>query len=307
MRALIPWKAFGSKLIPFLSLLALGFGFVDCATAQTDSSTLASDPTTSDAGRQAQATVEAYVRDLLPPPRVLNFLSWTNFTNSGPSTSITLQYKVQKPYGQPAVATVQFTIQDGKVIKTQIVQNPQPATLSLSSTPTPTPEQRDRFSGSLAAAKNAGGMTLSTHSAYSLSELDKAKAQAQADKKPIGFIIVWGNFFGEAPDTREHGGNTALLHYYEAFRDHLILVFVRHETELTSVPDAVKKGFFSPEEGGWAPSMAVTDATVSEFIVQIPSRNLDGPGRDKLFAAGAKKIDQWLDTHPDAVTLPPAK
>jgi hypothetical protein len=39
----------------------------------------------------------------------------------------------------------------------------------------------------------------------------------------------------------------------------------------------------------------------------VPFKNLDGSGRDQLFAAGGKKIDQWLATHPDAMAKPAAQ
>lgn len=83
----------------------------------------------------------------------------------------------------------------------------------------------------------------------------------------------------------------------------MVLVFVRHETELGKVPAAVNKGFRGPDEGGFAPNMAVTDATATEFIVEIPTRGKDGPGRDPQFAAGAEKINAWMDTHPDALPI----
>jgi hypothetical protein len=66
----------------------------------------------------------------------------------------------------------------------------------------------------------------------------------------------------------------------------------------------VKKGFFGPDEGGYAPNMAVTDASATEFITEIPTRDLEGPDRDPIFAAGAKQIDNWLATHPGALPAP---
>jgi hypothetical protein len=146
--------------------------------------------------------------------------------------------------------------------------------------------------------------TLHLDSAFSLSQLEQAKATAQAQKKPLGFIMVWGQFFDHQADPRSDSSNSALVHFYQVFNQNLVLVFVRHETELGMVPDAVKRGFFGPDEGGYAPNMAVTDATATEFIVEIPFRHLDGPGRDQLFAAGCAKIDQWLATHPNAVATP---
>ncbi len=83
-----------------------------------------------------------------------------------------------------------------------------------------------------------------------------------------------------------------------------MLVFVRHENELGMVPPAVRRGFFGKDEGGFAPNMAVTDASATEFIVEIPYRDLDADGRDQLFAAGGRKIDLWLATHPQAIATP---
>jgi hypothetical protein len=47
--------------------------------------------------------------------------------------------------------------------------------------------------------------------------------------------------------------------------------------------------------------MAVTDANVTELIVEIPYKHLDGNGRERIFAAGGRKIDEWLASHPDAI------
>jgi len=145
--------------------------------------------------------------------------------------------------------------------------------------------------------------------AFSLSQLEAAKAKARAEHKPLGFLMVWGQFFGEEADTRSRGGAPGLAHFYRAFNSNLVLVFVRHETELGSVPDAVKQGFNGPDEGGFAPNMAVVDATATEFIVEIPygGNESNGAKRDQVFGAGAAKIDRWLATHPYAMPIPSAK
>lgn len=149
-------------------------------------------------------------------------------------------------------------------------------------------------------------MTLRYNAAFSLSQLEAAKAKARAERKPLGFIMVWDSLFGERADTRLQGGTHGLAHFYRAFNENVVLVFVRHENELGSVPNAVKEGFNGPDEGGFAPNMAVVDATASEFIVEIPYGGADSNGekRDKVFAAGAAKIDQWLATHPQAIATP---
>ena len=154
----------------------------------------------------------------------------------------------------------------------------------------------------VAAARNAAPIALFTDRAFSLSQLDDAKAKAQAEKKPLGFVMVWAQFFGKRSDPREKGSVPAFAHFYRAFNNSLVLVFVRHENELRDVPGAVQQGFSSPDEGGYAPNMAVVDATASQFIVEIPMGGAkgDGDARDKVFAAGATKIDQWLAVHPSA-------
>jgi len=162
-------------------------------------------------------------------------------------------------------------------------------------------------SAGVAGAKHAAPLFLSTDMTFSLDQLDIAKAKAQAERKPLGFIMVWAQFFGNRYDPRLKGGQAALAHFYRAFSNSLVLVFVRHETELDSVPPAVKQGFAGPDEGGYAPNMAVVDATATQFIVEIPlgGANSDGLRRDKIFAAGATKIDQWLAAHPTATTSTP--
>jgi len=147
-------------------------------------------------------------------------------------------------------------------------------------------------------------MTLHLSSAFSLSELEQAKAKAEAERKPLGFLMVWGQFFDHEADVHSKGSDSALVHFYKVFHQQLVLVFVRHETELPLVPVAVRKGFSGMNEGGFAPNMAVTDASASEFIVEIPYRGLNSAGREPIFADGGRKIDQWLATHPMAMPTP---
>ncbi|XHR29146.1 MAG: hypothetical protein ACFUZC_00995 [Chthoniobacteraceae bacterium] len=160
------------------------------------------------------------------------------------------------------------------------------------------------------SAKSGERVVMRLDSAFSLSQIEAAKAKAIREHKPLGFIMVWGQFFdSKAVDSRAQGGGEGLAHFYRAFRNTLVLVYVRHESELGQVPDAVKKGFNGPDEGGFAPNMAVVDATASEFIVEIPYGGAKSTGeiRDGVFSAGAQKIEQWLSTHPDALTQTPAK
>jgi hypothetical protein len=255
---------------------------------------------------QARTAVETYMRKNANPDCTISFLDWSGFSSSGPTAAVVLRYRVTQPSGADEVATVRFTVQNGAVVKAELVQAPPPPapTPPWGAAQTPPPADVDRFSASLDAAMNGPRMALQPADAFSLGQLDQAIEKAREERKPLGFLMVWGVFFGHEADTRGSDSVSALIHFYQVFDQNLVLVFVRHETELNLVPDAVKKGFFGPDEGGYAPNMAVTDATAKEFIVEIPYAHMDGPGRDQTFAAGAKKIDQWLAAHPNAVATP---
>jgi hypothetical protein len=255
---------------------------------------------------QARTAVETYMRKNANPDCTISFLDWTGFSSSGPNATIVLRYRVTQPSRADEVATVRFTVQNGAVSKADLVQAPPPPppTPPWGTAQTPPPADIDRFSASLDSAVNGPRMTLQPGDAFSLGQLDQAIQKAREERKPLGFLMVWGVFFGHEADTRGSDSVSAFIHFYQVFDQNLVLVFVRHETELNLVPDAVKKGFFGPNEGGYAPNMAVTDATAKEFIVEIPYAHMDGPGRDQTFAAGAKQIDQWLATHPDAMPTP---
>jgi hypothetical protein len=164
----------------------------------------------------------------------------------------------------------------------------------------------DHFAAGLEAAKTATNRAVRAGEAFALGQLAEAKTKAQREHKPIGFIMLWGQMFDAPASTRTYGGNAALLHFVEAFNESLVLVFVRHETELQNVPAAVAAGFNSPEEGGYAPNMAVVDATASELIVEIPCAGPTGTGveRDAVFKTAAAKIQNWLSDHPMAVATP---
>jgi hypothetical protein len=191
---------------------------------------------------------------------------------------------------------------------------PQPATPEeapravLVAPPRPVPAVTN-ITAAIAYAKNAAPIGLMQNDAYSLAQIEDAKAKARAQKKPLGFIMVWSDFFGKRADPRGTGSTSALAHFYRAFDSSLVLVFVQHETELGAVPAAVKKGFTGPDEGGFAPNMAVVDATATELIIEIPmgGNGVDGAKRDEIFTTRAAKIEKWLETHPTATAGAPAK
>jgi hypothetical protein len=92
------------------------------------------------------------------------------------------------------------------------------------------------------------------------------------------------------------GGNGALAHFYSAFNNSLVLVFVSHERELDKIPDAVKKGFFGHDEGGFAPNMAVVSPDCSQFICEIPLGGKDSNGqiRDQIFRQKIAVIKKFV-------------
>jgi hypothetical protein len=128
----------------------------------------------------------------------------------------------------------------------------------------------DPFEAGLMFARQNQLINLNKNLAFSLDNLEAAKKKAKAGKKMIGFIMEWDSMLLPSHPMGGSGSNSGLAHFYAAFNDSLVLVFVRHESELDKVPDAVKKGFFGPEEGGFAPNMAVVTADCSQFICEIP-------------------------------------
>jgi hypothetical protein len=114
--------------------------------------------------------------------------------------------------------------------------------------------------------------------AFSLDNLEAAKKKAKDEKKMIGFIMEWDSMLVPAYPMGG-GSDSGLAHFYDVFHDGMVLVFVRHESELNSVPDAVKQGFFGPEEGGFAPNMAVVTADCSQFVCEIPYGGKESNGR----------------------------
>jgi len=139
-------------------------------------------------------------------------------------------------------------------------------------------------------------MILGLNRAFRLSDLEAAKKKAKAEKKPIGFIMVWDSFFGQFRPMDQGGGND-LAGFYTVFNKAMVLVFVRHESELNQVPDAVKKGFFGPDEGGWAPNMAVVNEDCSQFICEIPlgGKGSNGMIREQVFKAKISEIKKFQE------------
>ena len=128
----------------------------------------------------------------------------------------------------------------------------------------------DPYEAGLMFARQNQLINLNKNLAFSLDNLEAAKKKAKAEKKMLGFIMEWDSMLVPSHPMGIGGSNSGLAHFYDVFNDNLVLVFVRHESELGKVPDAVKQGFNGPEEGGFAPNMAVVTADCSQFICEIP-------------------------------------
>jgi hypothetical protein len=152
----------------------------------------------------------------------------------------------------------------------------------------------DPFEIGLTYARQDLRVYLTKNLAFSFDQLEAAKKKAKAEKKMIGFIMVWDTFFIPSRPLGR-GSNDALAHFYDVFHDGLVLVFVRHESELNDVPDAVRKGFFGPDEGGFAPNMAVVTADCSQFVCEIPygGKESNGGIREQIFRQKIAVIKQF--------------
>ncbi len=140
----------------------------------------------------------------------------------------------------------------------------------------------DGYSQGMLAARYNEVVYLSKSMAFSLDQLDAAKKKAKAEGKLIGFILVWDDFFEPSRPMGDYSNN-ALAHFYDVFHNNLVLVFVSHERELSSVPDAVKQGYNGPDEGGYAPSMAVVTSDCSHYVCEVPYGKKDFAGREAIF------------------------
>lgn len=155
----------------------------------------------------------------------------------------------------------------------------------------------DPYELGMAFARQNQGIYLNKNLAFSLDQLDAAKKKAEAEHKLLGFILVWDSFFHPAgPPVQPVGdySENALAHFYDVFHDNMVLVFVSHERELGKVPPAVSQGFGGPDEGGYAPSMAVVTADCSKFICEIPYSKKNFTGREQIFRQKIAVIKKFL-------------
>lgn len=147
----------------------------------------------------------------------------------------------------------------------------------------------------LAFARQNQMVYLTKSAAFSLDNLEAAKKKAKAEKKLLGFIMEWDSMLKPARPMGR-GSDSGLAHFYDVFHDNMVLVFVRHESELGQVPDAVKEGFNGPEEGGFAPNMAVVTADASQFVCEIPFGGNESNGRirEQIFRQKIAVIQKFL-------------
>ena len=159
----------------------------------------------------------------------------------------------------------------------------------------------DPFEIGLVFARQNKQVNLTKGLAFSLDNLDAAKKKAQDEHKLIGFIMEWDTMLVPAYPMQQ-GSDAGLAHFYDVFHDGMVLVFVRHESELASVPPAVKQGFFGPQEGGFAPNMAVVTADCSQFICEIPygGEHSNGKIREEIFRQKIAVINDFKKAHDTA-------
>ncbi len=160
----------------------------------------------------------------------------------------------------------------------------------------------DPFESGLLFARQDQPVYLTKKLAFSLDDLEAAKKKAKDEKKHLGFIMEWDVMLKPAYPMGKGGSDSGLAHFYDVFNEALVLVFVRHETELGKVPDSVKQGFNGPEEGGFAPNMAVVTADCSKFICEIPfgGKESDGQIREKIFRDKIAVIKKFTVEHAGA-------
>ena len=159
----------------------------------------------------------------------------------------------------------------------------------------------DAYELGMAYARQNQILNVSKSLAFSMDNLEAARKKAIAENKPLGFIMEWDSMFVPA-GPMDTGSDSGLAHFYCTFNGSLVLVFVRHENELDKVPDAVKKGFFGPEEGGFAPNMAVVSPDGSQFICEIPygGNHSNGTIREQIFRQKIAVIKKFMAAHSGA-------
>ena len=156
----------------------------------------------------------------------------------------------------------------------------------------------DPFEIGMTFARQNQVVHLNKNLAFSLDNLEAAKKKASEENKMLGFIMEWDSMLVPAHPMKQ-GSQNGLAHFYDVFKDGLVLVFVRHENELGKVPAAASRGFSGPEEGGFAPNMAVVTADCSQFVCEIPFGGKDSNGqiREQIFRQKIAVIKKFTKEH----------
>ena len=168
----------------------------------------------------------------------------------------------------------------------------------------------DRFMEGIEAAKGVPEQSVRITDAYNLDHLAEAKAQAQLERKLMGFVQMAPTMLDKPVTTRSAGPSAALLHFCHAFKNSMVLVFVPSDTKPEHLPPAVLAGLAAKEMNGILPNMAVVDAGATTLVLSVPSagnNKATGEDRDKAFTAAAAIMQRWLSYHPMAVGVPEAK
>ncbi|QJE95365.1 hypothetical protein [Luteolibacter luteus] len=130
------------------------------------------------------------------------------------------------------------------------------------------------------------GLSVSAHAeqefprgTFQLKDLDKAKAEAAAAKKPLAFIYTDKN-------TTCPLCQGAADEFLDATKSKAVIVYVDSPSTPTiwpTLPDAVKKGL---EAGKFIPKIAVTDASAEKLITSL---NYDAYKQDNKTVRDLKK------------------
>ena len=158
----------------------------------------------------------------------------------------------------------------------------------------------DPFEEGLFLARQNNKVDLKKDMAFWLDDLEAAKQKAKAEKKMIGFVVVWDNFFGKPAKTMGQGSPDALAQYYTTFHNALVLVFVSHERDAERVPPAGKRGLSGLKAGKFSPKMAVVTGDCSQYVCIVPYGEGTSTGyeREVIFKQKIAVIKKFASSPP---------
>lgn len=140
----------------------------------------------------------------------------------------------------------------------------------------------DPFEESLFIAEKNHPVKITMDMAFRVTNIKAAMVKAKAEKKAVGFVLVWDEILNKPCRPMERGSISALAHFYTAFNDNMVLVFVKHnEDELGQVPNSVRTSFLGWQEAAFAPRIAVVSNESSQLICEITYGGDDATGQDR--------------------------